>query len=67
MNRNYEEGESCNAFQLLFHQIKVLQKNENSFKYQNTKALEKCHEEIKNLFATEIVYLEEEENTAKVS
>lgn len=67
MDRNYEDGESCYAFHLLFNQIKVLQKSETTLKHQNTTSLEKCHMEIKNLFEATINYTEEEENTAKVS
>lgn len=67
MKHTYEDDESCNAFHLLFDKIKLLQKSENTLKHQNTKALERCNEEIKNLFAEAVGDIEEEENAAKVS
>jgi hypothetical protein len=67
MKKSNEDVESCNAFNLLFNQIKLLQKRENTLKHMNSKSLEKCHEEIKNLFAEAVGDREKEENTAKVS
>lgn len=60
MKNNYEDKESCSAFDTLFHKIKLLQKNENTLKHQNAKALEKCSEEIKNLLAEAVSYMEKE-------
>lgn len=67
MRNKYEDDESCNAFNLLFYQIKLLQISEKSLKHQNTKALVKCKNEIKNLFATAVGQDEEEESAEKVS
>jgi hypothetical protein len=58
MKNYYEDDESCGAFDTLFHKIKLLQKSENTLKHQNTKALEKCNEEIKNLFAEAVSHTE---------
>jgi hypothetical protein len=49
LHENYEDGETCKAFAQMFDTIKSFQKIENSAKYQNVSALEKCKEEIENL------------------
>jgi len=60
MKNNYEDAESYFAFDTLFYQIKVLQKSQTTLNHQNAKALEKCHEEIKNLFAEAVNHKEKE-------
>lgn len=53
MGDENEDDSSCEAFNQLFNAIRDLQKIENSAKYQNVSALEKCKSEIESLLGAE--------------
>ena len=50
---DYEDEDTCEAFTRILSMINTLQKIENSAKYQNVSALEKCKSEIEFLLGEE--------------